>query len=98
MRFNRLDRLERKLRKARLKATMRERLDRPVKIGRPRLSDAAMASMSLYVEAALVDRVKTEAKRRDISVNALARSVFSQCLPVWENEPVWVGLVAEEDA
>lgn len=49
-----------------------------------------MASMSLYVEADLLDRVKAEAKRRDISVNALARSVFGQCLPIWENEPVWV--------
>lgn len=93
--MNSVDRLERKLRKARMKATMRARLERPVKIGRPRLSDAAMASMSLYVEADLLDRVKVEAKRRDISVNALARSVFRQCLPIWENEPVWVELVAE---
>lgn len=45
--------------------------------------------MSLYVEKDLRDRVKEEACRRDISVNALARSIFLTVLPAWENESMW---------
>jgi len=59
---------------------------RKKKIGRPRVSDEPMKSMSLYVPAEIHERMRREAFRRDVSVNYLARRMLTFALPEWEND------------